>query len=180
MKRMTALILCLCLALALVGCGSDAPAATGPKDFVSILSAARSEEDNSANVIFTYKDGKYAAHGAYAQDLTQKDIDSQAAMCMSMLGLVPENIEEAAFSVSLMMVHSYGIAIVKPTGAAQPVIDGLQTFIDGQKAAQQNYLADQYEIASNAKLEKLRSGQVVLVMSEGQDKIFDSMEAALK
>ena len=96
------------------------------------------------------------------------------------LGLTEEDVEEAAFSVSMMNVQSYGLAIVKPAdGKEAAVTEGLQTFIDGQKAAQENYLADQYAIAKAAKLDTVKSGEVVLVMCEEQDTVFSSIKNAL-
>ena len=101
-------------------------------------------------------------------------------MCLQVLGLTEEDVEEAAFSVSMMNVQSYGLSIVKPAdGKEAAVTEGLQTFIDGQKAAQENYLADQYAIAKAAKLDTVKSGEVVLVMCEEQDTVFSSIKNAL-
>ena len=101
-------------------------------------------------------------------------------MCLQVLGLTEENVEEAVFSVSMMNVQSYGLAIVKPAdGKETAVTEGLQTFIDGQKAAQENYLADQYAIAKAAKLDTVKSGEVVLVMCEEQDTVFSAIKDAL-
>ena len=89
--------------------------------------------------------------------------------------------QEAAFSLSLMNVQTYGVAIVMPaqnrTGAVK---EALQAYIDGQKAAQQNYLPDQYAIAKAARLETLKTGEVVLVMRDGQNDVYSAIEKALK
>ena len=185
MKRILSICLAAALTFALVGCGSEASQpSSGPKDYAAILSAARTEEDNSAIVIFTYKDGEeeqWGAQGAYAADLGKEDVETQAEMGLEFLGLDEDDVTDAAFSVSLMNVQAYGVAIVKPAeGKTDEVKEALSAYIEAQKAAQQNYLADQYEIAKAAKLETLKSGEVVLVMCKGQDSVFSSIKDALK
>lgn len=54
-----------------------------------------------------------------------------------------------------------------------------QGFVDQQKQNFEQYLADQYDIANAAKVETLEDGTILLVMSEGQDAIFDSIKDAL-
>ena len=39
---------------------------------------------------------------------------------------------------------------------------------------------DQYEVASNAKLETLEDGTVLMVMCENQDTVFDAIAAAIQ
>ena len=179
-RRIAAAALALALCLGLAACGSS-PASSGePKDYAAILTAARPAEDNENLVIFQLKDGAYTATGGYADELSAEDIASQGAMCLQVLGLAEEDVEEAVFSVSMMNVQSYGLAIVKPAeGKEAAVTEGLQTFIDGQKAAQENYLADQYAIAKAARLDSVKSGEVVLVMCEDQDTVFSSIKNAL-
>ena len=180
MKRIFSLMAVCLLALGLAACGSS-PASSGePKDYVAILTGARPAKDNEDLVIFNLKDGVYTAAGGYAADLTEEDIASQGAMCLQVLGLAEEDVEEAAFSVSMMNVQSYGLAIVKPAGGRQAAVtEGLQAFIDSQKAAQENYLADQYAIAKAARLDAVKSGEVVLVMCAEQDAVFSSIKDAL-
>lgn len=180
MKRIFSLLAACLLALGLAACSSSPASSAGPKDYAAILTAARPSEDNDNYVIFHLKDGVYTATGGYADELTDEDVASQGAMCLQVLGLTEEDVQEAAFSVSMMNVQSYGLAIVKPAdGKEAAVTDGLQTFIDGQKAAQENYLADQYAIAKAAKLDTVKSGEVVLVMCEEQDTVFSSIKDAL-
>ena len=184
MKRILSVILAVTLSFALVGCGSEASQPSGPKDYAAILSAARTEEDNNAAILFTYKEDAeehWGAQGAYAADLDKENLEAQAEMGLEFLGLEEEDLTEAAFSVSLMNVQAYGVAIVKPAeGKTEEVKAALSAYIEAQKAAQQNYLADQYEIAKAAKLETLKSGEVVLVMCKGQNEVFDSIKDALK
>ena len=51
----------------------------------------------------------------------------------------------------------------------------LEGFIDRQKQSFEQYLADQYDIASNARLETLEDGTVLLVMCQDQDAVFDAI-----
>lgn len=181
MKRFIAFSLTLCLALGLAACGG-APAGSGaPKDYAAALSAARPSADNDAYPVFTLKDGAWGASGAYAADLSEEDLQTQASLTLQSLGLAAEDVQEAAFSLSLMNVQTYGVAIVMPaqnrTGAVK---EALQAYIDGQKAAQQNYLPDQYAIAKAARLETLKTGEVVLVMRDGQNDVYSAIEKALK
>lgn len=180
MKRLIGFTLVLGLALGLAACGGS-PQSSGPKDYTAILTAARPGADNDSYPVFTLKDGAFGATGAYAAELEQADLETQASLAFQSLGLAAEDVQESAFSLSLMNVQSYGIAIVKPvqnrTGAVK---DALRAFIDGQKAAQQNYLPDQYAIAKAAKLETLKTGEVVLVMRDGQADVYAAIEKALK
>lgn len=180
MKRFLCFALCFGFCLALMGCGGT-PASQGPKDYPGILEAARTEDENTSHVIFHYKDGAYFAAGAYSADLTQDQVDTQGLLCLQMLGLEPADVAEAAFSVSLMNIESYGVAIVSPaSGKTDTIKQGLSDFIEGQKAAQLNYLPDQYAIASAARLETLKTGQVVLAMGENQTQVYDNIKNALK
>lgn len=180
MKRFIAFSLAFCLALGLAGCGS-APAGSGPKDYPAILSAARPDADNDAYPVFTLKEGAWGASGAYAADLNDEDLQTQAALALQSLGIAAEDVQEAAFSLSLMNVQSYAVAIIKPVqNRTGEIKEALKGYIEGQKAAQQNYLPDQYAIAKAARLETLKSGEVILVMRDGQNDVYTAIEKALK
>ena len=55
----------------------------------------------------------------------------------------------------------------------------LQTYQQNIETSFENYLADQYEIAQNAKLEQLDDGTIVFVMCADQDTVYDAIVAAL-
>ena len=85
-----------------------------------------------------------------------------------------------AVAVSPMNIRAYGIAAVFPAeGKSEEVQEGLQGFIDQQKQSFEQYLADQYDIASAARLETLDDGTILLVMCEDQDTVFDAIKEAL-
>lgn len=163
--------------------GKDASSAAEPKDYSQIIHDARTDEDNENQMILA-TDGKggFTATDGYSTDMTAEDCKSQADnFILPMLGLAEGDYESFAASVSLMNVRSYAVAIVKPAeGKTDAVKEALSGFIEAQKSAQENYLADQYAIAKAAKLETLKSGEVVLVMCENQDQVFQSIETALK
>lgn len=183
MKRLFAVLLAGLLAAGLVGCGSAASEsnARSPEEYASVLTESRTEDDNRNYTIFTLKEDKFTANQGYAEHLDTEAVDSQGQMSLDVLGLSKEDVDSAAYSVSLMNVKAYGIAIVKPAaGRTDAVKQALSGFIEAQKSAQENYLADQYAIAKAAKLETLKTGEVVLVMCENQDQVFQSIETALK
>lgn len=104
-----------------------------------------------------------------------------AEMLQELLGFKSDDAEAYAMSISLMNVKAYGIVVVKPAdGRDQAVKDGLQGFIDRQCQSFANYLADQYEIAKNARLETLKDGTIVMVMSPDQDEVYDSIVKSIQ
>ena len=96
------------------------------------------------------------------------------------VGFTAADVDEIAMSVSLINIKAYGIVIAKPAeGCADTVKAGLQAFIDNQCASFETYLADQYEIAKNAKLETLDDGTIVMVMCANADAVYDAIVASL-
>ena len=101
-------------------------------------------------------------------------------MYYDVLGFTADDVTELAMSVSLINVKAYGIVVVKPAeGCEETVKAGLQSFIDTQCANFETYLADQYEIAKNAKLETLDDGTIIMVMCENADAVYEAIVAAL-
>lgn len=184
MKRLIAVLLAGVLAAGLVGCGAsgaDSTASHTPAEYTAALADSRTEEDNNAYTIFTLEEGGYTASKGYAEHLDTEAIASQGQMSLEVLGLTAEDVESAAYSVSLMNVKAYGIAIVKPAqGKTDAVKQALSGFVEAQKSAQENYLPDQYAIAKAARVETLKSGEVVLVMCENQDQVLQSIQTALQ
>ena len=104
-----------------------------------------------------------------------------AEMLHELLGFKADDAEAYAMSISLMNVKAYGIVVVKPAdGRAEAVKDGLQGFIDQQCQGFELYLADQYEIAKNARLETLNDGTIVMVMCPDQDAVYDSIAKSIQ
>lgn len=142
---------------------TEAPATEAPvtNALGDAITAARTDEENEAYPVFCDKD---AIEDMYYQ----------------VVGFTSSDVDEIAMSVSLINVKAYGIVVVKPAeGCADTVKAGLQGFIDTQCANFETYLADQYEIAKNAKLETLEDGTIVMVMCENADSVYESIVASL-
>ena len=104
-----------------------------------------------------------------------------SSMILENLGLLVDDMKAFGISASAMNVKAYGIAAVMPAeGKADTVTPALQGYIVNQKASFEQYLVDQYEVASNAKLETLEDGTVLMVMCENQDTVFDAIAAAIQ
>lgn len=129
----------------------------------------------------------------YAQAITQyggemveynpvvSEYNEENAMYLELLGLTQEDMTAFALSVSMMNVKAYGIAAVMPApGKEEAVREALQGFIDTQKMSFEFYLADQYEIAQNARLETLSDGTVLMVMTQDQDAVYQAIAQALE
>lgn len=138
---------------------SSEPETSSP--LADAITSARGDEENEAYPV-------------------QSDKDAIESMYYDVLGFTADDVTELAMSVSLINVKAYGIVIAKPAeGCEETVKAGLQGFIDTQCANFETYLADQYEIAKNAKLETLDDGTIVMVMCENADAVYEAIVAAL-
>ena len=137
---------------------TEAPATSALADAIT---SSRTDEENEAYPVFS---DKAAIEDAYYQ----------------VVGFTSADVDDIAMSVSLINVKAYGIVIAKPAeGCEETVKAGLQGFIDTQCANFETYLADQYEIAKNAKLETLDDGTIIMVMCENADTVYESIVSAL-
>ena len=169
--RILSLLLCAAVCLSLAACAKkeEASGSKTPEEltaaYVNAITAARDDELNDFFPVMT--------KGGEVDPTTEE-------MTFALLGFTPEDVEDYGVSLSLMNVRAYAIAVVKPAqGKAETVKEGLENYVEAQKGSFEFYLEDQYEIASNAKLETLDDGTVLLVMCEGQDAVFDSIKTAL-
>ena len=183
MKRLIAALLAGLTLFALVGCSAGSKAdSAAPKDYSQILHDARTDEENEYDMIFTKgADGKYTAQYGYSKDYEADQLNDEIAnMMMPMLNLEDGMAEDFAASLSTMMVQSYGLAIVKPAeGRTQDVVDALNAYVESEQQSMEHYLEDQYQIAKNAKVETLPSGEVVLVCCEDSDTVLANLKKAL-
>ena len=166
MKKSLLLILALALVFGIfAGCSGKAnpetPADLSPEERSNLYAEAikNAQGDENGNPIMTPKD----------------DVPE---LMYEFLGFQATDAEAFAMSVSLVNIKAYGIVLVKPVaGKEETVKTGLQTFIDNQRQAFENYLPDQYAIAKDARLETLKDGTLVMVMSSDSDAVFDSISA---
>lgn len=107
--------------------------------------------------------------------------DDNAQTVFDVLDISPEDMNSYAISVSLMNVKAYAVAAIYPAAAKEDaVLESLRRFVIAQQQSFKEYLADQYEIAVNTRLETLEDGTVLMVMSENQDAIFDSIRDVIE
>lgn len=173
------------MAFSLTACGkpaSSSSAPSTPKDYTQILHDARPEEDNEYEMIFSKgDDGKFTAQYGYSESYEAGQLNDEIEnMLWPLLGLEDDMVEDFAASVSGMMVQSYAIAIVKPApGKTDAVVDALKAYVLSEQQSMEHYLEDQYEVAKNAKVETLLSGEVVLVCCENSDTVLANLKKAL-
>ena len=199
-KRMLSLLLIAALCLGLAACAKkdsgttpDAdPGVTEPADPTDAPEPSRDPVQPEGGQ--TSDDGR-SEFWAYAINAARDDElngafpvmtpDSEAdptnvEMTFALLGFAPEDVESYAISLSLMNVNAYAIVAVMPAeGKAETVKEGLENYIEGQKASFEHYLEDQFEIASNAKLETMDGGGLLLVMCEGQDAMVETLQTTM-
>ena len=181
MKRIITCLMAGILLLALAGCGTSGASSSTSKDYTQILHDARSDEDNEYEMIFTKKDGRFTAQYGYSAKYEPDQLaDEIENMMMPLLGLEDGMYDDFAASVSGMMVKAYGVAIVKPAeGRAQDVVDALDAYVQGQQQAMEHYLEDQYQIASEARVATMPTGEVVMVCCEDSDTVLANIKKAL-
>lgn len=158
----------LLFSLLLTGCTAQKQEQTLSPDeredlYETAITAARSQEINEAFPLIDDSD------------------DDMAATVFELLGITAADMTAYAISVSLMNVKAYAVAAIFPAaGKEDAVLDGLRTFVDSQVQTFEHYLADQYEIAINTRLETLEDGTVLLVMCENQDSVFDAIKDTIE
>lgn len=186
MKRIFAALLAGLALFACVGCSSgskaDSAATAEPKDYSQILHDARTEEDNTYNMIFTKgEDGKFTAIDGYSAEYEAEDLDAEIRnMLLPLLDLDEDLYTDFAASVSAMMVRSYGVAIVKPAeGKTEDVKAALEAYVAREQQSMEHYLEDQYQIAKAATVTVAPTGEVILVCAEGHDDLLANIEKAL-
>lgn len=170
MKKALSLALALALAVtALAGCSgkSGGAAAKTPEELTKLYADA-----------ITANGGEGVEYNPVISEAKEGD---DSALLLEFMGLKPEDMTAFGISMSLMNVNAYAIAAIMPAeGKADTVKQALQTYQENQMANFEMYLADQYDIAKNAKLETLEDGTVLLVMCEGQDAVYDAIAKAIQ
>ena len=169
MRQITSLALAALLTLSLAGCGGKSAQTQdlSPEErtalYQNAIEGARDQETNEAVPVVISEDG------------------DMASLILPMLGITAENTTSYAAAVSAMNVRAYGVAAVMPaSGKEDEVRDGLEHFVESQQQSFEQYLADQYEIAKNARLETLADGTLLLVMCPDQDAVFDSIRDTIE
>ena len=170
MKRMLSLSLSALLLLsALAGCGSKDAAGT----------PSRTPEEAAEAYQAAIESARDAELNEAIPPITSAE-DEMAALVLPMVGVTEENSAAFAVAISPMNIRAYGVAAILPAeGKSEEVLEGVNAFVEQQKQSFQYYLADQYDIASAAKVETLEDGTILLVMCEDQDTVLEAIKTAL-
>lgn len=158
-------------------------AVTAEDPYTAAIVASRDQETNDSLPVLGAKAGESAVY-TYLPSSMENDPEAAAQMAdmvMQTLTLTPDQLQQYAFSISLINVKAYGMGVFMPAeGQTEAVKAALEDFVVNQQKSFENYLADQYEIAKQAKVEVLPTGEVVLVMCENSSEAFSTIEAALQ
>ncbi len=174
-KVMSVLLACLLLAVLAVGCGENATGSAN--NYIDVLQAARPAEMNTLDIYQIVADAA-TREGAGAGE---NDPLKMEAVFGPTGGFVEADMDKYAISLASTIIKVYGVAIILPAeGKQQAVMDQLNAYVEQQKAAQENYLPEQYAIASNAKIKVAPTGEILLAMCEDADTVMAELEAGLK
>ena len=158
-------------------------AVTAEDPYTAAIVASRDQETNDSLPVLGAKAGESAVY-TYLPSSMENDPEAAAQMAdmvMQTLTLTPDQLQQYAFSISLINVKAYGVGVFMPAeGQTEAVKAALEDFVVNQQKSFENYLADQYEIAKQAKVEVLPPGEVVLVMCENSSEAFSTIEVALQ
>lgn len=165
MKKALSLALVLALTVAaLAGCSgkSGGASAKTPEELTKLYADA-----------ITANGGENVEYNPVVSEIKE---DDDSALLLEFLGLKAEDMAAFGISMSLMNIKAYIVAAIMPAeGKADTVKQALQTYKETQMASFEMYLADQYDIAKNAKLDTLEDGTILLVMCEDQDTVYDAI-----
>ena len=167
-KKLMTSVLALSMLL-LSGCSgnsssTDQPAVRTPEELTSIFAEA-----------ITANGGEMVEYNPVLSEFNEEN-----AMLLEMMGLKEEDMTAFGVSTTMMNVKAFGIAAVMPAeGKEEAVKTALQGFMDQKCMEFEMYLVDQYEVAKNARLETLADGTVLMVMTEGQDEVFEAISKAI-
>lgn len=194
LHRILAATCALTLALSLAACGSaassSAPSVAPPatssstapavKDYSAIIVGARVDDDNTSYpVVVGNAEGESLGHNP--SSTTDEDAKSMIDMMRDTTGFTPELFSNYAYSMSLINIRAYCVAILMPVkGQEAAAMEAVNAFVTLQQKAFENYLVDQYEVAKGTIIKELPSGEIIVIMSEGANDVADKIESALK
>ncbi len=166
MRHLTIYVLLICLLLTACSTKKQQPTLSYEERTDLYETAIEAARDEAANQAFP---------------LIDDADDDNAQAVFDFLNVTPEDMNAYAISVSLMNVKAYAVAAIYPAaGKEDAVLESLRRFLSSQQHSFKEYLTDQYEIAVNTRLETLEDGTILLVMSENQDAVFDSIRDVIE
>jgi len=135
-----------------------------------------------ANITLTDAERKSIEDAAIAEaekEMALAEIDNMK-MELEVAGFNTDDLGNFAFSTSMMMVHAYGVGIFMPAeGKTEAVVAACNSFVEKKQQEFEMYLVDQYEIAKAAQVKTMKTGEVVLVMTENAADVMTAIETAL-
>ncbi len=180
MKKFAALFLTFTLCLSFAACGQASSGSGEAKDYTQAIVAARSDEDNEMEILAA-KSGEDAVYSSNPNGLDNADAPQMAEMVLATLGISADQLEEYAFSISLINVRAYAVGVFKPAeGQEDAVKAALEDYLVNIRKSFEQYLADQYEVAKKGKVEVLPSGELLLVMCKDSGDVMSTLKAELK
>lgn len=197
MKKLISLVLAFTMILSLAACGQDNnvddPNKNNPdsnvidnqEDLDNELPPVE-DDDNSEDIVDEPEDTTIATVGslnerlAYIIDNSRTDQSAVEAFpssisnrdgVLDLLAIGEENVSEFSVAFSMMSVHAYMVAVIKPVeGKEELVKQALETYKESTIKSFEQYLPDQLEIAQNAIVFD-EYGYIGLVMCGEQDEV---------
>lgn len=161
MKKLISVILILLTAASLAACGKKYEP-IGFENYTQLLNAVRTEQQASD-----------------FEAVSDKESDT-AKSIFAMTGISADDIDEFSAACSFMNVNAYCVGVFMPAqGKANAVESKLKEYAVLQQKNMENYLPDQYEIAKAAKIGIAKSGEVVIVMCENSDEMYEKIMSSL-
>ena len=172
MRRVVSFVLSAALLALLGGCASQQP----NEDVKPPLTA----QERTALYQTAIESAASPGANSFVELVTSPEAQ-EAELLFTMLDLEAEDMDAFCLAISPVNVQAYGIAAVFPAGGKEDdVLDALNGFIDTQKENFQQYLEEEYKVASDARLETLEDGTILLVMCQDQDTVFDAIRDAIE
>lgn len=162
MKKLLSIILALTLCLSvLTACGSNKAKDYTNDELIAAINAGGCEStEYNLPVAFDSED---------------------AEIYYNFFDFTKDNYKAGAFSMSLMNVQAYAIAVIQPVeGKGEEVVSEFNTYVEGIQKSFEQYLVDQYEISKNAIVKQLDNGVVVMVMCEDSQTVYENIIKAME
>ena len=176
MKKILALLLTGLLAVGLTACGG------GEGSSSSSTSAESSSSVSSESTSASSESSEDASAAAVDLDALIEQIQTEVEipsltpaddeLLQTIYGIDPADVEDYAGGFSMMNVHAADVMIVKAKpDTADAVRAGLESRIEAQKRAFENYLPDQYEAANSAEVEQYGDYLVLVILADEADTV---------
>ena len=180
MKKILALLLTGLLAVGLTACSGGEESSSSSTSAES--SSSTSSESTSSSSETSSESSEDASAAAVDLDALIEQIQTEVEipsltpaddeLLQTIYGIDPADVEDYAGGFSMMNVHAADVMIVKAKpDTADAVRAGLESRIEAQKRAFENYLPDQYEAANSAEVEQYGDYLVLVILADEADTV---------